>query len=174
MKTVSRTRTGIARLKLSIVAVAAIAAAAGGVLYISSLQTPTTSDTSQQPLVGSWAACSSTIFYDAGGSGSAPPLGTLLTMNGDGTWNYGSSHGTWMSVDVQNADWTKWGISPYGNVTQRIVMSGWNGATADGPIEPSATPGTIDFVWVVYHESPPAVPDAGTIWLKFGHADLCS
>jgi hypothetical protein len=90
-------------------------------------------------------------------------LGRELALYGDGSWTFGPSGGTWDVASVEASDWERWQIASYGP-QRKIVLHGWNGGTADGPIEESG--GHVDFVWVIYRiES----PDPATIYLKFGH-----
>ena len=118
--------------------------------------------------VGSWRIFSERIFYDIGGAGSAAvPVTRNLELLKDGTWKFGDSQGTWAVTEITSEDWTRWGISSYGP-TRKIIMDGWNKATAEGPVEEEKS--QIDFIWVIYHVEPPQVQNAGTIWMKFGHS----
>lgn len=118
--------------------------------------------------VGSWKVFSERIFYDMGGAGAAAvPVTRNLELLKDGTWSFGDSKGTWIATEITNEDWGRWDINSYGP-TRKITMNGWNNGIADGPVEESS--GRIDFIWVIYHVEPPLVENAGTIWLKFGHA----
>ncbi len=116
----------------------------------------------------SWRVLSARIFYDQGGGGSlSTTITTRLELSDDGTWTFGSSSGTWDVSGITAGDWARWGIDSYGP-TQKVVLEGWNGGTADGPIEESG--GQVDFIWVIYPESPPAISAPGTVWMKFGRA----
>lgn len=112
---------------------------------------------------GSWRVYSAHIYYDAGGSSAYSAVSTSrqLELSGDGTWKYGSSGGSWAVDSISQQDWQKWGTEPYGP-TRKIVLSGWDGSTADGPVEESAS--RVDFFWLIYKKA----GGAGTIQLKFG------
>jgi hypothetical protein len=117
---------------------------------------------------GSWRIYSARLFYDEGGAGEVGLSDTTsqrLELSASGTWRLGTSSGQY-SVDAVSADdWTRWGVEPYGP-QRKITLVGWNSDVADGPVE--ASDGRVDFLWVIYHESPPAVSAPGTAWLKFG------
>lgn len=116
----------------------------------------------------SWRVLSARIFYDQGGGGDlSTVITTRLELSGNGTWTFGSSSGAWDVRDITSGDWSRWGIQPYGP-TQKVVLDGWNGGVADGPIEESG--GQVDFVWVIYPEGPPTISAPGTVWMKFGRA----
>lgn len=121
---------------------------------------------SEEPkLVGEWRIYSETIFYDAGGSGGAVPVTRLLELNSDGTWEFGDSKGSWSVSAVSEKDWVEWGVDSYGP-TRKIVLSGWSGGEADGPIEEGEE--RIDFFWVIYRAEPPLVENPGQVQIKFG------
>lgn len=115
-------------------------------------------------LAGSWRVYSEYLYYDAGGGSTVTPVTTKLNLNADGTWQFGSSSGTWGVASITSSDWAKWGISPYGTTSRKIVLNNWAGGTADGPIDETSS--GVDFIWVVYRVSQ---PDPGTVWVKFGH-----
>ena len=118
-------------------------------------------------LVGRWRIYSEAIYYDEGGNDWLDsPSSRMLSLNGDGTWEFGDSSGTWEVKDITPDDWTRWGVGSYGP-TRKLVAQNWNKGAADGPIEESAS--RVDFVWVIYHMNPPTVTWPGTIWMKFGH-----
>ena len=121
----------------------------------------TTTSTTSADVVGTWRIYSSRLFYDQGGGGSVSSGGNTLTLRPDGTWSYGSSSGTWSVAAISSADWTRWNATPYGPA-RKLVVSGWNNSTADGPIEESSR---VDFLWVLYRVSS---PNPGTVYLKFG------
>ena len=117
--------------------------------------------------VGDWRVYSETLFYDAGGSGgsdSAASTTRMLVLKDDGTWEFGSSAGSWYVTSIDPSYWDRWGSTPYGP-ERKIVLDGWNGGVADGPVEELA--GAVDFVWVIYRVD---APDPGTVQMKFGHA----
>ncbi len=115
-----------------------------------------------------WRVLSARVFYDQGGGGSlSTAITTRLELSDDGTWTFGSSSGAWDVSDITAGDWARWGIESYGPM-QKVVLAGWNGGPADGPIEESG--GQVDLIWVIYPESPPAISAPGTVWMKFGRA----
>lgn len=118
------------------------------------------------PVSGTWREYSATISYDAGGGGSEATSTQELSLQSSGSWSFGSSHGHWSVEPIVAADWKRWGLTPYGP-TWKLVLTGWNGGSSQGPIETSG--GRADFVWIIYHASPPLVQAAATIWLKLGH-----
>lgn len=117
-------------------------------------------------IAGSWRTYSSRITYDAGGGGAFGGLTSrLLMLATDGAWSYGSSTGRYVVAPIVPNDWSRWKVKPYGP-TRKVTWSNWAAKSADGPIEESG--GTVNFIWVVYHEGPPTIQAPGTIWLKFG------
>ncbi len=120
-------------------------------------------------LVGSWRALSSRIFYDIGGGGAlGSGTGRPLEINQDGSWQFGTSAGTWEVVEIKVEDWKKWNVSAYGP-KKKMVLSKWNKNGADGPIEESDS--KVDFFWVIYKAEPPTVSAAGQIQVKYGHTE---
>ena len=116
--------------------------------------------------VDSWRIYSEYIYYDAGGSGGSDSSAsgtTRLDLDADGTWQFGSSAGSWTIEPIAPSDWDRWGVSAYGP-ERKVVLQGWNGGVEGGPIEESG--GYVDFVWVIYHVDS---PDPGLIYIKFGH-----
>ncbi len=117
-------------------------------------------------LAGSWRVLSSRLFYDAGGGGALNRgVGHTLDLTKDGGWSYGSSSGTFKVQPVSPDDWKLWDVTSYGP-KQKVVLAGWNGGEASGPIEESA--GGVDFVWVIYRVGPPTVTAPGLVHMKFG------
>lgn len=117
-------------------------------------------------LPGAWRVYSATIYYDDGRRGSDDPVRYgRLELRQDASWQFGTSTGAWSIEDITEADWARWAIPAYGP-SQKLVLSGWSGGTADGPIETSD--GQVNFLWAIYHADPPAVSAPGTVWLKFG------
>ena len=115
-------------------------------------------------LVGEWRIYSETLFYDAGGSGGSDASASVtrsLALYDDGSWEFGSSSGTWFTSPIDPSDWDRWGTAPYGPET-KIVLEGWNEDSGDGPIE-----GSVDFFWVIYRVDD---PDPGTVQMKFGRS----
>jgi hypothetical protein len=121
--------------------------------------------TGRQPFLGSWRIYSARLFYDAGGATDLSAPTRQLTLSSNGRWRFGSSTGTWSVRPIRAADWQRWGSQPYGPTT-KIVLTGWSRGTTDGPVEGIA--GHVDFFWVIYHVSPPAVSDPGVVEIKFG------
>jgi len=116
--------------------------------------------------VGDWRVYSETLFYDAGGSGGSDPSASTtreLSLNEDGTWEFGSSNGTWYVTTIDAADWNRWGVEDYGP-QRKVVLEGWNDDVADGPIEESEA--GVDFLWVIYRVDEPS---PGVVQMKFGH-----
>lgn len=118
-------------------------------------------------LAGGWRVYSSRLFYDSGGGGTlGGQVYQSLELTSGGGWAYGSSSGSWSVVSIDAADWSRWGIGAYGP-TRKIVLEGWNGTTADGPLEEEG--GTVNFLWVLYRTGPPTASAPGTVHMKFGH-----
>lgn len=118
-------------------------------------------------VTGEWRVYSEAIYYDTGGWNFLDtPVTTLLELKEDGTWNFGTSTGTYSIVEISEEDWTKWDVEPYGP-TRKLVLEGWNSSSADGPIE--ETESRVDFMWVIYRAEPPVVENSGQIQMKFGH-----
>lgn len=128
---------------------------------------PATTDSTTVTLLGSWRVYSERIYYDIGGGGALGiPTTRRLELLSGGRWKFGDSEGKFTVPEITGEDWARWGVNSYGP-SRKIILDGWNGATADGPIEETA--GQVDFIWVIYHVEPPTVQNPGTVWLKFGH-----
>ena len=84
-------------------------------------------------------------------------------MDEDGNWEFGSSQGIWYVASIDPQDWDRWSVQPYGP-ERKVVLDGWNGQVADGPIEEYE--GGVDFFWVIYRVDE---PDPGVVQMKFGH-----
>ncbi|MBI4215024.1 hypothetical protein HY546_03430 [archaeon] len=124
--------------------------------------------TADRSLVGEWSARSESLFYDAGGRSNPDMTVTSsrrLVLKPDGAWEFGSSSGTWSISAIIEGDWEKWEISSYGP-SRKIVLDGWSGTTASGPIEESND--RVDFFWVIYRVEPPVVSEPGQMQIKFG------
>jgi hypothetical protein len=115
-------------------------------------------------LSATWIGYSARIDYD-NGSFSTMPAGTQRLVIGGSRWRFGSSSGTVKVSPIAAADWTRWGISPYGP-TRKATFAGWNHGKADGPLEEE--PGRVDFIWILYRAKPPVVHAPGLVSLKFG------
>lgn len=116
--------------------------------------------------VGDWRVYSETLFYDAGGSGGSDSSASTtreLSLKDDGSWEFGSSNGTWYVTTIDAADWSRWRVEEYGP-QRKIVLEDWNDDVADGPIEESEA--GVDFLWVIYRV---AEPSPGVVQMKFGH-----
>lgn len=115
---------------------------------------------------GSWRAYSQRLDYDKGGHGVADAgMAThFLVLGADGTWTFGTSAGKWTVAAVTDSDWKRWQTRPYGP-KRKILLQGWAGRAADGPVEESG--GRVDFIWLIYHVEKPS---PGLIQIKFGHA----
>jgi hypothetical protein len=119
-------------------------------------------------LSGSWRVFSSRLFYDRGGAGALGARSyTLLELSEDGSWRYGPSAGSWSVGKATERDWKAWGVEPYGP-TRKLILEGWSGTRASGPIE--ETDGRIDFLWVIYRVEPPRASAPGTVHMKLGAA----
>lgn len=101
------------------------------------------------------------LHYDSGGT-SVMPAGTRTLVLSGTRWQYGTSSGSWRTEPVAAADWGRWQGQPYGP-TRKIVLTGWAGGTADGPIDERGA--VVDGFWVVYRTRPPAAP--GLALLRF-------
>ncbi len=92
----------------------------------------------------------------------------ILELYQDGTWTFSSSSGTWIVESIDAADWQKWGVDDYGP-TRKMVLYGWNGDVADGPIEETAQ--EVDFFMVIYNVDLDAYAQPAQIQIKYGHSD---
>ena len=123
-------------------------------------------------LAGTWRIYSERLYYDIGGGGpwASASQGSAgfrtLVIHGNGTYEFGSSRGSWSVEPIQASDWKTWKVGSYGP-SQKIVLQGWNKAGASGPLEGSGS--RADFVWVIYRVAPPLVRSPGTVYIKFGH-----
>ncbi len=114
-------------------------------------------------LAGSYRIYSERISYDQGGGDSIVPVTRTLELSGDGTWTFGSSEGTWSVAKIASGDWDRWGVAPYGPL-RKIVLQGWDGAMADGPIEEGN--GTF---WAIYRPADKA-DFPGIVQMRFGRS----
>ncbi|MBI4170245.1 MAG: DcrB-related protein [Candidatus Aenigmarchaeota archaeon] len=123
--------------------------------------------TANTELVGGWRAYSEVIYYDSGSSNYLDTASTrVLELRSDGTWEFGSSKGTWKVEPITDTDWERWATPSYGP-TKKIILNGWNNDIGDGPIESSET--RVDFFWIIYRAEPPTVSQSGQVQIKFGH-----
>ena len=110
-----------------------------------------------------WRIHSETAFWDAGGSTVLDtPVTTELALGAGGDWHFASSSGRWSIQEIDATDWERWGIDAYGP-TRRLVLDGWGGDSADGPIEDDET-GDAEGLWVIYRVTDPM---SGTVWMNF-------
>lgn len=116
-------------------------------------------------LSGGFRATYGRIAYDKGGGGVMPASTRQLVLSGS-RWQYGSSSGTFSAVPIAPSDWTHWRASP-STASRKIVVSGWNGRTADGPLEGQGA--TVTAFWVIYRVAPPTVSASALIYLRFNH-----
>jgi len=115
---------------------------------------------------GQWRVYSETLYYDAGGSGGSDSGSSTtreLGLREDGTWEFGSSRGSWYVATIDAADWERWGVEDYGP-QRKVVLEGWSEGVGDGPIEESDA--GVDFLWIIYRVDEPS---AGVVQMKFGH-----
>ena len=103
---------------------------------------------SEKQLVGKWKMHSQGRYQDEVGEWVfESDLSRILEIKEDKTWDFGPSKGTWNVLPIEEDDWKRWGVSPYGPA-KKIVMDKWNQKGADGPIE--ANSGQVSFFWVIY------------------------
>jgi len=134
--------------------------------YGASIESPHSEDSRDELLTGDWRIYSETLFFDAGGSGGSDSSASVtrkLHLDEDGTWEFGSSQGTWYVATIEPLDWDRWQVQPYGPAV-KIVLDGWNGQVGDGPIEEYES--GVDFFWVIYRVDDPS---PGAVQMKFGH-----
>lgn len=126
-----------------------------------------TGESAKSPeLAGAWRVASQRIFYDAGGGGSVTRATSRpLELLDDGSWAYGDSQGSWSVAPIEEPDWTTWNCAAYGP-KRKIVLHGWNGGVASGPLEEAD--GRVDFVWVIHRIEPPSVSSPGVMHIKLG------
>lgn len=129
--------------------------------------TTTSGGTTDKSLAGDWRVLSAVVYF-TNGKTSRDVKTTLptrrLTVGADGSWQFGSSNGTWTVSSIEDADWTSWGVGAYGP-TRKLVVNNWSNGTSKGPIEESTGP--IDFFWVIYPYTSDGYGE-GTVWMKFG------
>ncbi|MDP3741869.1 MAG: hypothetical protein Q8R15_00995 [Candidatus Micrarchaeota archaeon] len=94
----------------------------------------------------------------------------VLELRGDNTWKLSSSSGRWRVENITAADWENWQIEPYGP-EKKIILDGWNGAIADGPIEESDDKTRVDFFWVIYLVNLDVYGEDRQAQVKYGHAN---
>ncbi len=92
----------------------------------------------------------------------------VLELTEDNTWTFSSSRGRWRVAAIEESDWAKWQVEPYGP-TRKIVFEGWNNQVADGPIE--ETEDRVDFFWIIYIVNLEQVGEPAQVQIKYGHAN---
>lgn len=129
--------------------------------------TATTSGTVDKAVAGEWRVLSAVVYFKNGKT-SRDVKTTLptrrLTVGADGSWQFGSSNGTWGAASTEDTDWTKWEVKPYGP-TRKLIVNNWAGGTSTGPIEESGN--GIESFWVIYPYTSEGYGE-GTVWMKFG------
>ncbi|MBI1909852.1 MAG: hypothetical protein HYS22_06755 [Deltaproteobacteria bacterium] len=139
----------------------------GGDSSTSKTDTPTKTScdgTVETALVGNWRILTETKYY----TNSLPPStvtppSTLVVLDADGGWTFGSSSGTWCVASIVASDWTTWAIADYG-AKRKLILTNWNDTTEQGPIDEPT--GAIDNLWIIYSDTGDSGP--GTIWMKLG------
>src|SRR3989338_6087855 len=94
-------------------------------------------------VAGEWIAYSKGIYYDDGDFRYPETPQTVLLINDDKTWSFGSYSGRWEVSDITENDLKIWGVRAYGP-KKKFTLYGWNEDIASGPIEGEATP---QFIW---------------------------
>ncbi|MBI2660580.1 hypothetical protein HYX07_05450 [Candidatus Woesearchaeota archaeon] len=77
---------------------------------------------------------------------------TILELKSDKTWAFGTSQGTWKVFPIEEEDWIKWRVNPYGP-KKKIVLEGFGDDGGSGPIE--AYKGEVSFFWAMYKATNP-------------------
>lgn len=134
----------------------------------SSSSSSSSTGTVDATLAGNWRVLSEIIYFTNGlvSPVDVTEVTTLLVLDASGSWQFGSSSGTWGVSDIVDSDWTTWGTSAYGP-TRKITLNGWNNSTSTGPID--ETNGVVDYLWAIYgYTSDTNGP--GTMWMKFGRS----
>ena len=160
------TRAAAAAGFLAVLVLAAASAGCGGSNGAERVRGLPPQSAAPVEFIGDWRVYSETLFYDAGGSGGSDSGASTtreLSLNDDRTWEFGSSNGTWYVTAIDAGDWSRWGVEEYGP-QRKVVLEGWNGDVADGPIEESEA--GADFLWVIYRVDEPS---PGVVQMKFGH-----
>ena len=72
---------------------------------------------------------------------------TIMEIKADKTWTFGTLKGTWKALPIEDSDWTKWNVNPYGP-RKKIVLDKFGDGEASGPIE--VHQGQVSFFWLMY------------------------
>ena len=114
-------------------------------------------------VTGKWKPSSVTLIADRG-SASAPSISTIsgLCLEADSVWRYGAASGTWSTAAIRPEDWTRWAIPAQAGQTEKLVLEGWSGGRAEGPL----LDGTQ--LTLVTRVGPPDYPAPGTLSIIFG------
>lgn len=102
---------------------------------------------SESQLTGRWKLHSQGRYQDEQGQWVfESDLTRILEIREDRSWDYGPSKGTWKTAPIEDADWQRWQILPYGP-TRKLILENWNEKGAEGPIEASS--GQVSFFWMI-------------------------
>jgi len=117
---------------------------------------------SELSLIGRWGIHFTPLRKDEKGKWvQKSETTTILELKSDKTWAFGTSHGTWKVLPIEDDDWEKWSIKSYGP-KKKIVLDGFADDGGSGPIE--AYKGEVSFFWVVYKTTNPE--NDNTKWLQ--------
>ena len=75
-------------------------------------------------------------------------LTTILELNADKTWTFGTSGGTWKVLPIEDKDWEMWDTEPYGP-RYKLIVDGFGDKGGNGPIE--IDKGEVSFFWLFYY-----------------------
>ncbi len=89
---------------------------------------------------------------------------TILELKADKTWTFGTSQGTWKVLPIEDEDWQKWGVDPYGP-KKKIVLENFGDDGGSGPIE--AYKGEVSFFWAMYKATNPETGKQASFQKKF-------
>lgn len=152
------------KTRIAFILPALIIIVAGYFCLFNSFGCTSSSGGSSNPLVGNWRILTETVYWDTGSTATITPVSTLLVLNANATWQFGSSSGTWSTASIEASDWTDWGIAAYGP-TRKLILNNWNNTTEKGPIDETGS--TINNIWIIYRTTSDQNGD-GTIWMKLG------
>jgi hypothetical protein len=116
-------------------------------------------------LAGKWRPSNVTLLADRT-TVTTPSISSVsgLCLEADSTWRYGTATGTYSTAPIQIADWARWSMPASAGQKRKLVLAGWPGGTADGPIEENGDPSVV---WVISRVAPPDYPFAGTLSISF-------
>ncbi|MDO8427959.1 MAG: DcrB-related protein [Candidatus Diapherotrites archaeon] len=118
----------------------------------------------EQGMIRNWREYSKAVYLDNGDWSFAETSNSLIDIQANHTWIFGTQNGTWEIQTITEQDWSNWGINEYGP-TRKIILYGWN-ESVNGPIEEIGD--RIDYFWVIYRTGPPEIEEPGQIQIKFG------